>query len=205
MTHTLNRTGLSEERSGEEIVFLAMAQAKIKDKKTEEMKQLAELVMKYKPSNFIAAPTGLTPEGLVKAAGRLSIITAVFHDRETVTKLVEEIKSKNLGISVVLSGLFSDVHQVCRRTGLKEHTHNISLGVFGRTEKLPEKDVLDITTQCGHALISPHYVEHLVKKINKGKMTSEEAAERLVKPCVCGIGNRSRIAKILDRISDNKI
>jgi len=201
MTHTLNRTGLTEERSGEEIVFLAMVQAKKKEEKAGEMKELASLVMKYNPSNFIGAPTGFTPETLIKVAGRMSIITAVFHDLETVVKLVQEIKSKKLGISVVLSGLFSDVDQVCQKTGLKEHTHNMSLGVFGKTEQLPEKDVMEITTQCGHALISPHYVNHLLKKVRKGRMSSEEAAKSLIKPCVCGIGNTARIIKILDRMA----
>jgi len=108
---------------------------------------------------------------------------------------------KKLGISVVLSGLFSNINQVCQKTGLKEHTHNISLGVFGRTQNLPEKEVMDITTQCGHALISSHYVKHLAKKVSKGKMTSEEAAKLLIKPCVCGIGNAERIEKILDSMA----
>jgi hypothetical protein len=54
------------------------------------------------------------------------------------------------------------------------------LGIFGKTEKLPDKKTLEITTQCGHALISPHLVEHIVKKMKKGKMTSAEGAKLLV-------------------------
>jgi len=204
MTHTLNRIGLSEERSGEEIIFLAMVQAKQKDEKAEAMKELASIVLKYNPSNFIGAPTGVTPESLVQFAGRMSVITAVFHDLKTVTNMVQEIKSRKPGISVVLSGLFGDVHQVCQKAGLTEHTHNISLGVFGQTEKLPEKDVMEITTQCGHALISRHYVKYLGKKVKKGKMTSEEAARLLIKPCVCGIGNTTRIGEILERMTAEK-
>ena len=98
MTHTLNRTGLTEKKRGEEIIFLAMVHAKMKNEKTVEMKELASLVMKYRPSNFIAAPTGVTPEVLVKVAGRMSVITAVFHDLATVARLVQEIKTKHLGI-----------------------------------------------------------------------------------------------------------
>ena len=205
MTHTLNRTGLTEEKSGEEIIFLAMVQAKYKNEKAEVMKELASIIVKYNPSNFIGAPTGFTPEVLVKVAGRLSIITAVFHDMETVTELIHEIKSKKLGISIVLSGLFSDINHVCQKTGLKEHTHNISLGVFGQIQDLPEKEVMDITTQCGHALISPHYVKHLAKKVSKGKMTSKEAAGLLIKPCVCGIGNKERIGQILDSMVESNL
>jgi hypothetical protein len=32
-------------------------------------------------------------------------------------------------------------------------------------------------------------VEHIVKKMKKGKMTSAEGAKLLVKPCFCGIDN----------------
>jgi hypothetical protein len=56
---------------------------------------------------------------------------------------------------------------------------------------------MEITTQCGHALISPHLVAAVVKKIRKGKMTVEEAARMLIKPCACGIGNTTRIERLL--------
>jgi hypothetical protein len=56
---------------------------------------------------------------------------------------------------------------------------------------------MEITTQCGHALISPHLVDAVVKKIRKGKMTVEEAARMLIKPCACGIGNTTRIGRLL--------
>ena len=114
--------------------------------------------------------------------------------------MVKEIKSQNLGISVVLSGLFEDTRAVCEYCGLKEHTFNISLGIFGQTQRLPNEDILAITTQCGHGLISPFLVENIVKRIKKGNMTAEEGAEILVKPCVCGIGNSQRISKILHKM-----
>ncbi len=73
--------------------------------------------------------------------------------------------------------------------------------MFGLPAGLPDKKTLEITTQCGHALISPHLVEHIVKKIRKHKMTSAEGAKLLVKPCFCGIANPNRFEKILDEIS----
>jgi hypothetical protein len=131
---------------------------------------------------------------LVPATG---IITAVFDNREDVDKLVSKMKAEKLDVSVVLSGLCSDVHETCKCAGLTEHTYNISLGVYGRTEKLPDDKTMEITTQCGHALISAHLVDAVVKKIRKGKMTVNEAARMLVKPCACGIGNTTRIERLL--------
>ena len=100
---------------------------------------------------------------------------------------------------MVLSGLFGDVREICKENDLKEHTFNISLGVFGKTEQLPDGKTLEITTQCGHGLISANFVKHVLKKIKKGKITSEEAAKLLIKPCLCGIGNPKRIANILEQ------
>lgn len=201
MTHTLNRRGISEDESGEEIVFLCMIPASERGNKEQEMKQMAETVLKYQPVNIIFAPLGMDKERIIELTGRGTIVTAVFTDKSAVRNLVQEIKSKKLGISVVLSGLFEDVHDICSWAGLKEHTYNISLGIHGKTEKLPDEKTLQITTQCGHALISPHYVKHIVKKIKKGKINSEEGADLLIKPCVCGIGNPCRIRKTLDEMA----
>jgi len=201
MTHTLNRTGLSEERPGEEFVYLCMITASERGNKTEQMLEMAETVMKYNPDNIIFSSTGRDAGGIRELAGRGTIITAVFNNKDDLQKLVEEVKSRKLGISVVLSGLFRDVSEICARAGLTEHTHNISLGVFGQTDRLPDEKTLEITTQCGHALISPHWVKYIVGKIKRGKMTSGEGAALLIKPCVCGIGNPVRIKNILEEMA----
>jgi hypothetical protein len=198
MTHTLNRTGLSENRPGEEIVFLAMVQRAQRGQKIEAMGEIINTVLKYKPLNILGRPGGLADERIRQVMPRAGIVTAVFNDLETVRRLVAELKEKKPGISVVLSGLFPDVRCICEEAGLREHTHNISLGVFGRTDRLPDEKTREITTQCGHALISRHYVDSVLKKIGRGKMTAEEGAAILVKPCVCGIGNPERIARLLE-------
>jgi len=197
MTHTLNRMGISEARPGEEIVVLCMAPRTQKAQKMEAMRKMAETVLKYEPDNIIGKPLGLEAEQIEMMAPMTGIITAVFNNKEDAEKLIEDIKSQDLGISVVLSGLFSDVRDICKCAGLKEHTYHISLGIFGRTDRLPDEKTLEITTQCGHSLISPLLVEAVVKKIRKGKMTCEEAAQLLIRPCACGIGNAQRIEKVL--------
>lgn len=201
MTHTLNRRGLSETKPGEEIVVLFMVHQQEKKQKLDGMVPIVEAVLKYKPANLIGAPMGLTEEQLRKRLPRGGIITAVFNNQEDVRNLIAEVKTKKLGISMVLSGLFSDVRCLCQANDLKEHTYNISLGVFGKTERLPDNKTLEIITQCGHALISPHLVKDIVEKIKRGKMTPEEGAQILIKPCVCGIGNPQRMEKLLGEMA----
>jgi hypothetical protein len=201
MTHTLNRRGLSQAKPGEEIVVLFMVQQQEKKQKSERMVPLVETVLKYKPANIIGAPMGFNEEQLIKLLPRGGILTAVFNNREDVQNLIAEVKAKKLGISMVLSGLFSDVRCLCQANDLKEHTYNVSLGIFGKTKRLPDEKTLEIVTQCGHALISPHLVKDIVKKIKRGKMTPDEGAKILIKPCVCGIGNPQRMEKLLTQMT----
>ncbi|MBN1881887.1 MAG: hypothetical protein JW885_06910 [Deltaproteobacteria bacterium] len=201
MTHTLDRIGLSENHSGEEIVILCMVHYKHKEEKSEEIQEIARTVLKYKPNNFIGFPLSIPEEYLLPMAAQAGIVTAVFTDMSSITSLVRELREKALGISVVLSGLFSDVRKICDETGLTEHTTHYTAGVFGKTDELPDHLTLEITTQCGHALVSSHYVSNIVKKIRKGMLTSEEGAELLAKPCVCGIVNKKRTAEILAKMA----
>jgi hypothetical protein len=201
MTHTLDRTGLSDDRPGEEIVILCMVHHKEKKEKAEGIQEIARTVLKYKPNNFIGLPLGIPEQYLIPMSSQAGIVTAVFTDKEAITNVVREIKEKALGISVVLSGLFSDVHDICEKTGLSEHTTHYTAGIFGKTERLPDHLTLEITTQCGHALVSRHYVSDIVKKIRKGKLTSEQGAELLSKPCVCGVVNKKRTAEVLERMA----
>jgi hypothetical protein len=200
MTHTLNRRGFSEERPGEEIVILCMAHCNEKAKKAEAMKYIATTVLKYQPDNYLGKPLGLSPEALEMMAPVTGVVTAVFHDKEAVRNLVADLKSQKLGVSVVLSGLFSDVNDICKSSNLSEHTYHFSLGIFGKTEQLPEEKTLEITTQCGHSLISPALVTDIIRRIKKAKLTVEEGAALLIKPCACGIGNPARIGQILEQM-----
>lgn len=197
MTHTLNRRGLSENRQGEEIIVLLMVHQKEKDRKLPGMGPLFDAVLRYKPVNIIGAPMGFDKEQLRELVQVAGIITAVFNNRDDVRNLIAEVKAKKLGISMVLSALFSDVRCLCGANDMKEHTYNLSLGIFGKTKKLPDEKTLEIITQCGHALISTHLVKDVVKKIKRGKMTLEEGTKMLIKPCACGIANPQRIEMLL--------
>ncbi|RJP16182.1 MAG: hypothetical protein C4520_19440 [Candidatus Abyssobacteria bacterium SURF_5] len=200
MTHTLNRRGISDERPGEEIVVLCMAHCTEKANKADAMRSIAATILKYRPSNYLGKPLGLEPEGLQMMAPVAGVVTAVFNNKEDVRRLIGDLKEQKLGVSVVLSGLFSDVRDICGSNGLNEHTYHMSLGIFGKTECLPDEKTLEITTQCGHSLISPALVADVVRKMKRAKITAAEGAALLVKPCACGIGNPERIERIVQEM-----
>jgi hypothetical protein len=137
-------------------------------------------------------------------------LSVAFTEIERVENLLNDLKKewlprnreKGLPISIVLTGLTGDAHACCQKTGFKEHTYLHSLGAFGRAENLPSGDELSIITMCGHGLIAKNRVRHLVKSIQKGEMTPEEAAEDVAQPCECGIGNKKRARQLFERLAE---
>lgn len=192
MTHSLHRTGKIEDLK-EDYVILAMLAAGINDKYSDSRKKLirvGEILYEYNPINIM-------PE----VAWKISpIITATFNDVEIVKKVMRILKGEDLGISVVISGLLTEIKNIADKVSLNLHTVHLSLGIFGKKELLPSEKILEITTMCGHHCISPQSVEYYVQMIKNGKISVKKAAKKLAKPCVCGIFNLSRAIKILNTL-----
>jgi len=106
-----------------------------------------------------------------------------------------------MGMSVVVSGLIDQVFPFVRSLGIKPHTVNLSLGVFGPKRLLPEKDIVEVTTMCGHDMVTHRCVERAEKDILKGKKTAFEAAQDLARSCSCGVFNVQRASELLTAIS----
>jgi len=126
-----------------------------------------------------------------------TIVECVFDDLNKVEAVLRELKAADIGVPVVVSGLIDKVDECCKKVGLQIHTVAQSLGVWGKTELLPSKEILEITTMCGHAMIASNLVEKYIDDIKKGKTTPKKAADKLAKPCECGIFNTTRAAELL--------
>lgn len=192
MTHSLHRKGNIEDLK-RDYVIIAMLAAGINDKYPDSRKKLiriGEILNQHIPINIMP-----------KELWRISpIITATFTDVETVNKVMKTLKEENLGVSIVISGLLSEIQNIATKVDLNLHTVHLSLGIFGKKELLPSEKILEITTMCGHHCISSQSVEYYVQMIKNGKISVEEAAIKLTRPCVCGIFNLSRAVQILNTL-----
>jgi hypothetical protein len=196
MTHTLHREGVKKD--SKDYVFLAMVEGS-DPQKLEHLSELFKIILKHKPINYTGKVLfpDLAKEQLPQLYKRTKIGMAVFDGRDAMLNALREIKDRELGVSVVVSGLFSDIREDCRKLGLPMHTVNYSLGVWGKRDKLPDPKVTEITTMCGHGLLSFNLVQSLVKEIRLGKKSLKEAAGILAKPCVCGVVNTTRAMELL--------
>jgi hypothetical protein len=126
-----------------------------------------------------------------------AVITATFKDEKDLIGALRDLKEANLGLSVVVSGLMEHVEKCCHEAGLKPHTVEHSLGRWGDTAKLPPEEILALSTMCGHSMVAVNFICEMVDKVQKGHLTPELAAQELFKPCMCGIFNTDRAAKLI--------
>lgn len=126
-----------------------------------------------------------------------TIIAAVFSDKDKLRQALQRLKEEELGISITISGLIDEIFALAKELDLKPHTINLSLGVHGRTELLPPEEILELTTMCGHAMVSMTLAQKLRDDVRAGRISKKEAARRLAEPCVCGIFNIERAEALL--------
>jgi len=199
MTHSLHRRGTRENLS-QDYVMLCLPAVGINDKDHEpKLEEFLRICMRYNPLNIGAIKLGNMyshrAEDVIKAAH--GIVHAVFDSPKTVTAVLNDLKNADIGMSTVVSGIFENVDQALAEAGLRHHTANFSLGIWGKTEKLPSNEILEIITMCGHALIPTNLVKEMVKEIKAGRKTPLDAAKVLAPNCACGIFNPARAAELL--------
>jgi len=201
MTHTLHRQGTRESLSRDYPLVAVMAHG-INDKGGgPKLGKFLEICWRHGPVNLGDMKQGSVftydAEKIYKNVSDTTIVECVFDDLNKVEAVLRDLKKEDLGVPVVVSGLTDKVRECCQKAGLEIHTVAQSLGVWGDTSRLPSKDILEITTMCGHAMVSSGLVELMVEDIKKGTITPEKAAEKLAKPCECGIFNPTRAAELL--------
>ncbi len=138
-------------------------------------------------------------EGTVDSA----VTHAVFRDPKVLAGFLADLREANLGMSVVVSGLFDITAKCCEEVGLKPHTIEYSGGVWGRTEKLAAEPDMEVATMCGHGMIPGQLVDYLVEQVKTGRIDANEAAKRMTKLCVCGVFNPDRAAEIVSAMAAN--
>ena len=201
MTHTLNRQGCSDELKEDFVIFSMACQSVNAKGSIPKIKRVFEIIQKYEPVNFGDVKTGnifnVTSREMHENIKENSYIHFVFTDKETVGKVLKELKEAEIGMSVVVSGVVDIIDRLCQEAGTEMHTVEFSGGIYGRKELLPEQAVLEVTTMCGHGLISGNLVKEMARQVKKGKKTVKEAAIELAKQCQCGVFNPKRAEHLL--------
>src|SRR4030043_1554879 len=183
MTHSLHRSGSIESLRGDYVWLMYQAKG-INDKnikgKAKKFIAVAEVVGSENWGDVKSGPKVCLPvEEIKNNIGDKSRLRGVFTRKEQVVQFLRRIKEKDLGISVIISGLLKETLEACEEAGVTPHTINFSLGVWGKKELLPSEEVLGVTTMCGHHMVSANLVKEMMEEVKKGRLSPEEAGLKL--------------------------
>jgi hypothetical protein len=204
MTHTLHRTGTPVDQAADYTV-MAMATKDANHKGSrEKLVGILRICLKHNPINVGDTQQGDmyllgSAEEVFKRMVDGAIAHAHFDNKDNLINALKEIREADLGMSVIVTGLFDEVKDCCAQAKLTPHTAAISLGIMGKTPKLPDRKYLDIHTMCGHAMVPFTLIDSAIAKIKTKQWSVEQAAIELTKPCVCGVFNPTRAAELLRR------
>lgn len=204
MTHSLHRQGSVESLKDDFVMYARCSRGVNLEGAAPKVRRIVDIVFDEGPTNAGDSPHratiadgSLTREKALEYQENTRGFISCFSDRKKMKRVLERIKEEDLGISIVVSGLIDEVFEMASEVGLKPHTVNLSLGIWGKKELLPGPDVLEFSTMCGHGLVAANLARKAMAAVKAGTMTPAEGARMAGKPCICGIVNLERGAAIL--------
>lgn len=215
MTNTLHRYG--DNFDDDYIVFAIPARGINDANAAETERRFLEIARKYNPVNMGDASHGgifrpsknLNPsvhwnrpgvrdeDAVVSGVSGPGTVAAVFDNADTVVEFIKELKAANLGLSINISGGLDQARDCARRAGLERHSVEYSLGFFGQTDRMADRQTLELSTMCGHGMLSFGFVRKLVEWVKQGRRTPEQAAESMARFCSCGVFNPARACRLM--------
>ena len=206
MSHTLHRIKTEGNKSNDYVVLIMPARGINNQNTVETYKKYLDLLIKFNPVNMGGMKIGTLATGsFEELKANISpdapMMHAVFKDRDTLIEVMKALKEADYGYSVVVSGLVDDVDCCAKSAGIQRHSVDLTLGTWGDLSKLPPEELLEITTMCGHAMISVNLVSKMISDIRSGRTTARKAAEELSKPCACGIFNTDKAETLLAELA----
>lgn len=205
MTHTLHRCGNRESLEGDYVLLCTPAKDVNAEGAREKLLRVLDIVMEAGPSNIGfyghgSTLTHLSIDEVKRSFHDHSRVRACFDSKRKLKEVLERLRDEDLGLSITVSGLIDEITEMSAELGLEPHTINISCGVFGKIERLPANEILELATMCGHGIISHRLAEEIVGGVRSGNIRLDDAVRQLGIPCTCGIYNPTRAREILGEL-----
>ena len=206
MTNTLHRQGTPESLKHDYVIFAHTAKGITREGSASKLREFMRICLKYHPKNIGESKQGnilqddIDIHRLISNLSDGAVASAVFTDLDTLQKVIEELIRANLGISINISGLLDEVQTCCRKAGLTRHSGEHSLGFWGARDRLPERELLELNTLCGHGMVSFNLIRKMIEYVKLRRLTPGKAAKILAKCCECGVFNPTRAKRLLENL-----
>jgi len=218
MTNTLHRFGDAASFFDDYVIFAIPSRGKNDKGSLPKLKQFLEMALPFKPVNMGDALNGgalrprrdmsptshwkrdMTPDfrGVIDGLTGPTTVAAVFDDRVHAEDFVKAVKAAELGLCINISTSIDGAEQCCHAACQPRHSVGYSLGFEGKTEKLPNTQVLALSTMCGHGMISSSLAKKMIDWVKEGRRTPEQAVTYMARFCSCGVYNPARAKRILE-------
>lgn len=218
MTNTLHRYGAPETQKDDYILFAIPTRAN-REGSLPKLKAFLEIAKKhgpvsigggrkgsyYRPSEHLTPLAhwrrdgGVGPDEVIAGIDEPGVVNAIFSDLDRLTACLRELRERDLGLSINVSGLTEDARRAAEAAGITRHSVEFSLGFcMGQTDRLPDRRTLEIATMCGHGMVSFGLVQKLVQMVKEGRRTSADASRCLSRFCSCGVFNLARAERLFE-------
>ena len=206
MSHSLHRNGTTENLQNDYTFYARASRFVNREGCGPKLRRILEIILAEQPVNFgssqagKSAKAGLDPNEYARTLDKAYGVACCFSDKDAIKRALVKLKEADTGISIVTGGLIDEIVAVAEEIGITPHTAFLSLGIHGKKALLPEEDVLEMTTMCGHGMVSFNLARAVIKKVRSGEMSPEEGGVLLAQPCPCGIFNSDRCEALLQEL-----
>jgi hypothetical protein len=218
MTNTLHRYGDERSLRNDFIVFAIPCRGHNDQDSVPKLREFLRMAVKHGPVNIGDGSKGgmyrpnksLNPlahwsrdtkpdiEEVVEKVSNPTTVAAVFDNKEAVENFVQELRKADLGLSINISASIENAQACCHDINLPRHSVEYSLGFIGKTDRLADRQVLELSTMCGHGMISFTFARKMIDWVREGRRTPEQACGYMSRFCSCGIYNPTRAKEILE-------
>lgn len=218
MTNTLHRYGDADSFRDDYVVIAVPSRGNNDDDVVPKLRRFLEIAMKHKPVNLGDSRHGgamrpsksMNPlvhwrrnnapdfQTVIDGLDTATTASVVFDNLDAAQSFIKDVRDADLGVSVNISTSVKGAERCCEAVGLTRHSAGYSLGFEGKTEHLPNSDVLTLVTMCGHGMVSMSLAKKMIDWVREGRRTPEEACGYMSRFCSCGIFNPSRAQRVLE-------
>ena len=218
MTNTLHRYGDAESFHDDYIIFAIACKGKNDEGAVDKLRIFLGICARYGPVNIGNSSLGsyrpakeLGPSvhwkrehvadhrAVIEGVHRAATAAAVFDSRDKAEACLRDLIEADLGLSVNVSTSVEGAIRVATDCGIKRHSVEYSLGFTDPHDHLPDRQVLELSTMCGHGMISANLAKKMIDMVREARRKPEEAAAILARFCPCGAYNPVRARRMLEQ------
>jgi len=216
VTNTLHRYGKADSFNDDYIIFAIPSIGKNDEGCIPKLKEFLRICAKHEPANLgngnrgsFAPERSLNPtahwnrsakpnwNAVIEGVSRPGTVAAVFSNEDKARACFKEVVDQDFGLSVNMSTSVENATKIAAAAGIRRHSVEYALAFNDPHDHLPNSQILELSTMCGHGMVSFNLARKMLDMVREGRRTPEQAVSTLARFCPCGVYNPDRAKRLL--------